>query len=83
MTDKLPVVNEKKYMVCRICISACPFGCLSDDKFGVDFYNKAYPQLASVETCTGCGICTSEYPVDVITMVTTSITSIHALRALE
>ncbi len=51
--------------------------------FGVDFYNKAYPQLASVETCTGCGICTSEYPVDVITMVTTSITSIHALRALE
>lgn len=70
MAAKLPAINDKLCMACRICVSACPFGCLSDDRTGVDYFNKAYPRLASEETCTGCGICAKECPVGAITMVT-------------
>ena len=66
---KIPSVNYKLCMACRVCITACPFSCLGADKTDVDSYGKAYPVLISPETCTGCGICAKACPVEVITML--------------
>ena len=68
MADKRPVFDLKICMACRICVSACPVGCLADDRLGVDAYNKGYPRTAADEDCTGCGVCAAECPVGAITM---------------
>lgn len=56
-------------MACRVCVIACPFGCLDMTRTGVDRYGKVYPEMVKPESCTGCGICARECPVDVIVMV--------------
>ena len=66
----IPRIDYKLCMACRVCITACPFGCLEADKTGIDRYAKVYPVLADQAACTGCGICASACPVDVIEMVT-------------
>jgi Pyruvate/2-oxoacid:ferredoxin oxidoreductase delta subunit len=65
----IPSVDYKLCMACCVCISSCPFSCLDSVKTGLDSYNKAYPELVSIDTCTGCRICAIACPVDVITMV--------------
>ncbi|MBI9107925.1 MAG: 4Fe-4S binding protein [Spirochaetales bacterium] len=66
---KIPLVDYKLCMACRVCITACPFSCLEADKTDIDSYRKAYPALVRPETCTGCGICAKSCPIDVIIMV--------------
>lgn len=65
----IPLVDYKFCMACCVCISACPFSCLSAEKNDVDKYKKAYPLMVGPENCTGCGICESACPVDAISMV--------------
>lgn len=65
---KIPQVDYKNCMACCVCIASCPVSCLEPVKTGLDRYDKAYPELARKEACTGCGICAIECPVDVITM---------------
>lgn len=66
---KLPQINYRLCMACRVCVAACPFSCLEEAKIDVDKYAKAYPALVRAENCTGCGICVSACPVDVIQMI--------------
>jgi len=66
---KIPVVDYKLCMACRVCISACPFSCLEAARTDIDSYAKAYPVLVHEKDCTGCSICARACPVDVITMV--------------
>lgn len=68
MAKKIPYMDLKECMACRICVSSCPFSCLEECKLGVDAYNKAYPELIHPETCTGCGICAKSCPVDAVVM---------------
>lgn len=64
-----PAFDYSKCVACRICVYACPFGCLADTHTGIDRYGKAFPELAEPETCTGCALCQKSCPVDAITMV--------------
>ena len=63
-----PRFDRKTCMSCRICIDACPVGCLdlsdppgSDDPHG-------YPYMKIEKACIGCGFCARECPVDAVTM---------------
>ena len=69
MAKTVPACIDNICMACRVCVIACPFGCLDMTRTGIDRYGKAYPELVSPETCTGCGICARECPVDAIEMV--------------
>lgn len=56
-----PVVNVEKCIHCLFCWVYCPDGAVvvENEKFkAIDYYH-----------CKGCGICSSECPVKVITMV--------------
>ncbi|MCX7028365.1 MAG: 4Fe-4S binding protein [Spirochaetes bacterium] len=68
MADKRPQFDYRHCMVCRICLYACPFGCLDDTKTGIDSHGKAYPALAQPERCTGCSLCARSCPLDAIAM---------------
>jgi Pyruvate/2-oxoacid:ferredoxin oxidoreductase delta subunit len=63
-----PSFDYRSCMACRICVYACPFGCLDDTKTGIDRYGKAYPELVVPERCTGCSLCAKSCPLDAIAM---------------
>jgi Na+-translocating ferredoxin:NAD+ oxidoreductase subunit B len=69
MADKRPKIDYRKCMACRICVVACPFGCLEMGRTGIDAYLNVFPELAREEACTGCGLCASACPIEVIEMV--------------
>jgi NAD-dependent dihydropyrimidine dehydrogenase PreA subunit len=68
MARKRPEFDLKLCMACRACVQTCPFGCLEATRTGVDRYNKAYPELARPEDCTGCGLCAAACPISVVAM---------------
>ncbi len=65
---KIPEVDYKHCMACRVCIIACPFSCLDAVKTD-NPGKKGFPELVKAESCTGCGICAQACPVEVIRMV--------------
>ena len=62
-----PRFDRKTCMSCRICIDACPVGCLdlSDPQRSDD--PNGYPFLKIEKACIGCGFCARECPVDAVT----------------
>jgi len=64
-----PNISYKDCMACGICISVCPFSCLTLTKNNIDKYKKAYPNLSLVEKCTECGICEKACPIEAIRLL--------------
>lgn len=69
MAKARPKVDYALCMACRACVQTCPFGCLEASRTGLDRYNKAYPELARPQDCTGCGLCAAACPIGVIEML--------------
>jgi alcohol dehydrogenase class IV len=63
-----PAIDEKECSACRICVTDCPAGCLriSDPKAPGDI--AVHAELASPDTCTGCGLCEKRCPLHAIEM---------------
>jgi len=62
-----PRFDMKRCMSCRICVDACPVGCLG---MSASYPNAShgYPHLENEKSCIGCGFCARECPVDAIFM---------------
>ncbi len=71
-SKKVPSFEYALCMACGSCLPACPFGCLSLSKQGLDRYRTAFPRLDRPESCTGCALCAKACPVDCIGLVAAS-----------
>ena len=65
---KKPGFDYARCMACGACVPACPLGCLSLTRQGLDRYRNAFPELAAPEACTGCGLCAKSCPIECIAM---------------
>jgi ferredoxin len=66
MEKGIAYVNYPTCMACGICVSACPFSCLTLTKNSIDPLHKVYPELKPDHGCTGCALCAKACPVDCI-----------------
>jgi ferredoxin len=63
-----PRFDRKACVSCRICIDACPVGCLGlSDPEGPDDPH-GYPFMENEKACIGCGFCARECPVEAVAM---------------
>ena len=54
-------INTKSCKGCKLCIAACPSGCLEvKDNFNLAGYY--YPEPVNMDDCTGCGACAKLCP---------------------
>lgn len=63
-----PRFDTKTCMSCRICIDACPVGCLGLSDPPGPHDPHGYPFLKHEKACIGCGFCARECPVDAVIM---------------
>jgi len=52
-----PFKDDEKCTDCSLCWLFCPEGCITRDKYDINY-----------EYCKGCGICAEECPTDAIAM---------------
>ena len=67
-----PRFNHVICMSCRICIDACPVGCLGMSDPPDQDRPQGHPFMERDIACIGCGFCARECPVEAITMDTSN-----------
>lgn len=66
---EIPSIKIKKCNSCDVCIDICPVSCLMSSVVSKGQAGHRYPVLINEESCTGCGSCAVECPVDAVAMV--------------
>lgn len=64
-----PVFDLEDCVACRICIEACPVGCLALTETSGTRDTIRKPVLKKERACIACEICAEDCPVDAIRMV--------------
>lgn len=63
-----PLFDYSLCMSCRVCIDACPAGCLAVTYTEDTQNKKAYPYLSVPSDCVACRFCMLECPVEAVFM---------------
>lgn len=64
-----PLWNYPSCTACRICVQACPVGCIAlASADALDGLKPGKPYLVKQSACLGCALCRESCPLDVISM---------------